>query len=321
MGLVAKKKEAAAELFKTYTDDQKSSLAEKYTPAQMKAIEAGERAIDPVDLDERGVVRTDMGALSYYEDFSKTRSTLDRVQRFEGPVDPSTRPMTDEEVFAREKFHLDAIIAAKPPPPEHLDPESEEYQKHFIPTRIDELRAESLTEAFVDKNGYVPLNRMGFSYEAPGLPINIFGGNSRTKAKEKDDEKTDERDPEGVYKRLIQQTGLTLDDILRLNVRILVQHRVVNQTRLGKISSQYVLAVAGNGNGLLGLGQAKGQEMEETLNNARITAIRNMKPIPRYEDRTIYGEVEAKVSAVEVKLRSRPPGKHNYSNYSCLTVC
>ena len=50
MGLVAKRKEAASELFKTYTDEQKSSLAGKYTPAQMKAVEAGERAIDPADL-------------------------------------------------------------------------------------------------------------------------------------------------------------------------------------------------------------------------------------------------------------------------------
>jgi len=70
----------------------------------------------------------------------------------------------------------------------------------------------------------------------------------------------------------------------------------------------YVLAVAGNGNGRLGIGEAKGQEIEETQTNARIAAILSMQPIPRYEDRTIFGEVEGKVSAVEVKLMSRPPG-------------
>jgi small subunit ribosomal protein S5 len=91
--------------------------------------------------------------------------------------------------------------------------------------------------------------------------------------------------------------------------KILVRHRVVNQTRLGKIASIYCLAVAGNENGRLGIGEAKGQEIEETSSNARIAAIRNMQPIPRYEERTIFGEVEGKVSAAEVKLMSRPPGK------------
>src|ERR1700761_8639650 len=39
-----------------------------------------------------------------------------------------------------------------------------------------------------------------------------------------------------------------------------------------------------------------------------MNAIRNMKPIPRYEERTIYGDVTAKVGAVVVQLSSRPPG-------------
>jgi small subunit ribosomal protein S5 len=77
---------------------------------------------------------------------------------------------------------------------------------------------------------------------------------------------------------------------------------------LGKIASVYCLAVAGNGNGRLGIGEAKGQETGETSSNARIAAIRSMQPIPRYEERTIFGEVEGKVSAAEVKLMCRPPG-------------
>lgn len=309
MGLVAQRREEAAQIFKAYTNEQKSALEKKYTPAQIKAIEAGERAIDPADLAQHGVIRTDIGALPYYEDFSKTRSTLDHVQRFEAPVDPSTRPMTTREILKREKYHLKKIMAAKPPPPDHLDPESEEYQKLLVPTRIDELRAESMTEAFVDKNGPVPLNKLGYSYEAPGLPINVHGtNNSRTKAAEKEEDKIDERDPEGRYKMLMKQTGMTLDEILALDVKVLVDHTVVNQTRLGKIRSFYILAMAGNREGMLGLGQSKGQEIAETRSNAIVTAIRSMKPVPRYEERTIYGEVEAKVSAVKVKLRSRPPG-------------
>lgn len=304
MGLI----KPAEELFKGYTAEEKAALAKKYTVAQLKAIEAGEAAIDPEDLNERGVIRTDMGALPYFEDFSRTRSMLDRSQKYEGPLDPSTRPMTTDEVFAREKYHIEQIMKAKPPPPPGLDPTSDEYQKLLIPTRIDTLRAEALTERYIDKNGPVPLNRIGYSLEAPGLPVNIFN-ESRAKSKEKEEDKVDPRDPDGIYNRLIQQTGLTLDEIFDYKVKILVKHRVVNQTRLGKVASLYCLAIAGNGNGRLGLGEAKGQEIEETQNNAKITAIRNMKPIPRYEERTIYGEVEAKVSAVEVKMSSRPPGK------------
>jgi small subunit ribosomal protein S5 len=34
-----------------------------------------------------------------------------------------------------------------------------------------------------------------------------------------------------------------------------------------------------------------------------------MRPVPRYEDRTIYGDVEAKVGASVVQLSARSPGK------------
>jgi small subunit ribosomal protein S5 len=33
-----------------------------------------------------------------------------------------------------------------------------------------------------------------------------------------------------------------------------------------------------------------------------------MRPIPRYEERTIYGEVEGKVAASVVQLKGKPPG-------------
>ena len=133
-----------------------------------------------------------------------------------------------------------------------------------------------------------------------------------------EEDEYDERDPEGVYNRLRKKTGLTLDEILDLRLKILVKHRVVNQTRLGKIQSMYYLAIAGNGDGRLGIGEAKGIEDEEVMNNARIAAILSMQPIPRYEKRTIYGEVEGKVSAVQVKLMARPPGE-SLSNQETLT--
>jgi len=107
---------------------------------------------------------------------------------------------------------------------------------------------------------------------------------------------------------LKKQTKMSLRDIKALKVKTLVVHRVVNQTRLGKIQSMYFLAVAGNGKGLLGIGEGKSTELEEARKQARLSAIRNMKPIPMYEKRTIFGDVYGKVCASEVKLFSRPPG-------------
>jgi small subunit ribosomal protein S5 len=109
--------------------------------------------------------------------------------------------------------------------------------------------------------------------------------------------------------RLSQQTGMTPEQIRRLRVKNLVNHRVVNQTRLGKIQSMYYLTIAGNENGMIGIGEGKAIENEDASKQAMMNAIRNMRPVPRYEDRTIYGDVEAKVGASVVQLSARSPGK------------
>lgn len=109
--------------------------------------------------------------------------------------------------------------------------------------------------------------------------------------------------------RLSQQTGLTPAEIQRLRVKNLVNHRVVNQTRMGKIQSLYFLTIAGNEDGMLGIGEGKAAEDEDGRRQAMMAAIRNMRPVPRYEDRTIFGDVEGKVGASIVQLSARPPGK------------
>ena len=108
--------------------------------------------------------------------------------------------------------------------------------------------------------------------------------------------------------RLCQQTGLTKEQIRRIRVKNLVSHRVVNQTRMGKIQSLYYLTIAGNQDGMLGIGEGKAAEDEDGRRQAMMNAIRNMKPIPRYEERTIFGDVEAKVGASVVQLSARAPG-------------
>lgn len=111
--------------------------------------------------------------------------------------------------------------------------------------------------------------------------------------------------------RLSQQTGMSPQQIASLRVKNLVNHRVVNQTRMGKIQSLYFLTIAGNEDGMLGIGEGKAAEDEDGRRQAMMNAIRNMRPVPRYEDRTIYGDVQAKVGASVVQLSARSPGMSN----------
>jgi len=117
-----------------------------------------------------------------------------------------------------------------------------------------------------------------------------------------------DEEEDGPNSRTALLTGLTKKEQRKLKSATLVQKRVVNQTRMGKISSWYTLVITGNGNGLLGIGEGKSAEVLDSVDQARINAVRNMKPILRYENRTIYGEVYSKVGATEVKLMARPPG-------------
>jgi small subunit ribosomal protein S5 len=115
-------------------------------------------------------------------------------------------------------------------------------------------------------------------------------------------------DDGGEWQEIKRLTGMTLKDIMSLVRKVLVQRQVVNQTRLGKVRSHSVLAIAGNGNGRLGLGIAKSTEPRIAAETAQMLAIRNMKPIRRYENRTIFGNSSAKVSGSVVELAARPAG-------------
>lgn len=300
MGLVTARK-SPQELFQPYSNNEKALLAKRYTPAQLEAIEAGEQAIRPEDLDRQGSIRTDLGALPYLDDLSIVKGIIDKRPKLDDPVDPNARIMTEDEYWASVHTILDKVKEENPSP----HPDDPDFRAKLRPNRVDFMRAIDEAPNFMGTNG--PFR--GRSVLAPKVPKAAEDKATKRIGEDAEEEEADPRDPDGIYDQLRKQTGYTLDEVLDFKVKILERHRVVNQTRLGKISSLYCLAIAGNGNGRLGLGQAKGQDPESTPNLARIAAIRNMRPIPRYEDRTLFGDVKAKVSAVEVKLMSKPPGK------------
>ncbi|KAJ4424468.1 28S ribosomal protein S5, mitochondrial [Gnomoniopsis sp. IMI 355080] len=149
----------------------------------------------------------------------------------------------------------------------------------------------------------------GDSALAPELPKKVPGVAGLYRQETDDDDAT--LDPEGIYQELRKKTGMNTKQIIDLaqnQTKILVRRFVSNQTRLGKIRSTYVLAICGNKNGRLGLGEAKSVDPETATSKAKLAAIRNMQPIRRYEQRTIYGNVEAKVGGTIVQLYARPPG-------------
>ena len=97
-------------------------------------------------------------------------------------------------------------------------------------------------------------------------------------------------------------------ELRALHVYPLIVRRVTQQTGKGKIPSMYVLVVVGNGNGLVGYGEAKDDEMPVARDKAYAKALRNLDYVERFEDRTLWTDVEAKFGATRIILRPRPVG-------------
>lgn len=122
--------------------------------------------------------------------------------------------------------------------------------------------------------------------------------------------------------QLEELTGLRKEYLKQLVCRPLIRKRVVNMTRLGKISSFYALAVVGDGNGQVGIGEGRDSKlMSLAVARAHWEAAKSLVHIPRFEERTIYGSVEHKLGAVIVNLRASPPGSGLRVNHIIYEIC
>lgn len=88
----------------------------------------------------------------------------------------------------------------------------------------------------------------------------------------------------------------------------LIMRRVTQQTGQGKIHRRGVLVVVGNGDGLVGYGEAKHDDPARATNRAFAMAVRNMDYVDRFESRTIWTEMSSKLGATRIILRPRPVG-------------
>ena len=266
---------ANPDTLKPYSEGEKRLLQKVYTPEQIQSIEAGESAIDPDDLADQATMREDTMGLRYFDDLSTIHPVVDKpVRAPEENYDPTMRFKTGDE-------YRDDLIKFFGESSE--EPTDLEIAKFYDNQRLTVGKEEA--------------ERNPRSYVAPELPK--IESLKKTVISE---------DIEPAVQRLMRQTGYSSSQIAKFRTKMLVDHRVVNQTRMGKQQRQYYLCVAGNGRGLLGIGEGKSAEPQDARRMATLAAIRNMVPIPRYEERTIFGDVKGKVAGTEVELFSRTPG-------------
>lgn len=274
---------ATSEHFKRYTEAERKALAKQYTPEQITAIEAGEAAIDPEDLATQGAFREDSFALPYLDDLSYIHPVVDKpIRAPESNDDPDLR-FKDENEIAQDLVHWVKNLPEKP-------------------DRLDWLKFRDNIRLTVGKEEAELNPRSYLSPELPKIDDLVQRSSDAGKESIKDLK----------LRRLLKQTGYSLEDVKRFRVKHLVSHRVVNQTRLGKVSSLYFLTVAGNEKGFVGIGEGKSAEATDARKIAVYAAIRNLRPIPRYEQRTIFGDVKGKVAGTELELMTRPPGKSTW---------
>lgn len=111
--------------------------------------------------------------------------------------------------------------------------------------------------------------------------------------------------PEDMSPTTTSRFGVTLKD---LYMYPLLTRFVTQQTGKGKIARSAVLCVAGNGDGLVGFGEAKGHDSPDVLRKAMENAVRNMDVVDRFEGRTVWTETEGKLGGTKILLRPRPVG-------------
>lgn len=101
---------------------------------------------------------------------------------------------------------------------------------------------------------------------------------------------------------------LPISEIMRLHRYAIMTRRITKQTGKGKIARMYSMMVVGNGDGLVGLGEGKADEVPEAQTKALAQAVRNMDYVERFENRTIFTEMETKLGSTRIIMRPRPVG-------------
>ncbi|CAE6421712.1 hypothetical protein ACGC1H_001839 [Rhizoctonia solani] len=111
------------------------------------------------------------------------------------------------------------------------------------------------------------------------------------------------------------------DDLQRLHRFPLITKRVVQQTGKGKQPSFYSLVVVGNGRGMVGYGEGKDTNVPRSIDKAFVAGVKSMDRVDRFENRTLWGQLEGKFGATHIIMRARPSGHGLACNPYIHQVC
>lgn len=315
-----------------YNKAEREAMKHYYSPEQMDALVEAEKAIDPRDLVTQGRMRNDQWVPKYIDDFAYVDPFLDFKQLKEPTYAKPLREITGDEFMTRliqrmkDPRTTDELFDASDKL--ELQPDVKEFLwklRRWKGTDKDEYVRDILHRyvPIPEANPATVINDLGID---PSDPFWLAEGPSRETLMDPAYDVTTQNIPkmndphlrwpnsdetaESIgLRRVAQETGFSLDRLKGFRIKNLVFKRVVNQTRLGKIASLYCLTVAGNRNGLIGLGEGKSSEPLDARRQAMLNALRNMKPIHRYENRTIFGQIKKKVGGTEVEITAKPPGE------------
>ena len=138
----------------------------------------------------------------------------------------------------------------------------------------------------------------------------IFKAAREAGAVEPEEQNTETReastDEEGYS--VLDHLPLSRSEMASLHYYPLFTRRITQQTGKGKIHRFYSLVVVGNGNGLVGYGEGKDEELPRATDKAFAEAVRNMDYVERFENRTVWTETQTKLGATRAILRPRPLG-------------
>jgi hypothetical protein len=90
--------------------------------------------------------------------------------------------------------------------------------------------------------------------------------------------------------------------------RLLLIRRVARVNSGGKIRSTSALVVVGNGQGAAGYGLGNSTDVQTAIQKATIQAQKTMVHIPRFDNRTIYSDVDYKVLGTRLMIKTAVPG-------------
>jgi len=302
--------QAAEAQYPKYDAKESDVLATKYTPGQMAAIKAAESAIDPRDMVTQKRNRADPWKLPYESDLSEVDPVTDQREKLLASDIPGKKTFRKannaESKAAMARVATEQIAKLYPnglPEQGTMTPEENQQLEEAIEAAITQAWLDPRTD-YYSKNPEVvkALADPRYSLVETDLP-RLENRMARQTRRLKTEVREDPR-----QKQLLQYLRWDKFKLKNIYTKTLVTHTVTNQTRMGKIMSLYYLTIAGNKDGLLGVGEGKSVEPDEGRKQSIMAAIRNMKPIPRYEGRTVYGTLEKKVGATKVQLFSRPPG-------------